>query len=113
MQKLTVIEAMQLLAKTLKKPCMYISFDITDVSDGFDEVIKAAPYIKIEGDSNDAQMVLDGVGIIVFENEQQMDRIFNSTVGDDGPTTLNPYDGPAKVYALTCDANGKLLNENT
>jgi len=35
------------------------------------------------------------------------------TVGDDGPTKLNDYNGPCRIYALTCDPFGQLLNENT
>jgi predicted membrane GTPase involved in stress response len=33
--------------------------------------------------------------------------------GEDGPTAMNPYDGNVKIYALTCNPEGKLLNENT
>jgi len=112
MQKLTVIEAMQLLAKAINKPCMYINFD--DNYPNLMEISRAAPYLDpTNPDSNDTQILFDSNAILVFDNEQQMETAFNSTVGQDGPTRLNSYNGTAKVYALTCNAAGELLNENT
>jgi hypothetical protein len=40
-------------------------------------------------------------------------KTYDKTVGDDGPTELNNYGGPARVYALTCNLYGQLENENT
>jgi len=108
MQKLTVIEAMQLLARWIDKPCMYIE---TGDELAF-EIECAAPYLD-NSDETDCRIIHDGVGIIAFESERLMEEAFEVTVGEDGPTKLNPYDGPARVYALTCNAKGEILNENT
>ncbi len=108
MQKLTIVEAMQLLAKSIGKSCMYVRFGDEDL---LTEIDKAAPYMNLE-DDNDQQIIFDGRGIIIFESEEMMEHAFSLTVGDD-PAERNTYRGPARVYALTCNANGELLTENT
>ena len=112
MKSLTVIDAMRLLAIATKKPCMYIAgWDWYEGVDLIELIRQAAPYLT---DSNeDSQLIADGCGILVFENEAEMGQYYWQTVGDDGPTLTNSYDGPVKVYALTCSAEGEMLNENT
>lgn len=83
---------------------MYVS---TDEDQTFQENIKAAPYL-----ANNYQVLADGSGYLVFDTEPAMNAYYNLTVGDDGPTKRNPYNGPARVYALTCGPGGT-LNENT
>jgi hypothetical protein len=97
------------LAKSLKKPCMMI-YMVTEDNE-ITEILKAAPYLETE--DNGYQVIADGFGILVFESEKTMERYYKLTVGDDGPTELNEYKGPARVYALTCNAKGELLHENT
>jgi len=75
-----------------------------------EEVLKAAPYLNVK---EHIQILIDGVGWILCDSEEEMENLYWSTVGDDGPTRKNSYNGPVKVYALTCDPNGILLNENT
>jgi len=48
-----------------------------------------------------------------FDSEEDLDACYGATVGPDGPTDSNPYDGPASVYAVTCGPDGELRNENT
>jgi len=109
MKAFTIIDAMQELAKSTNKPCMFIGSwewydgDLTDV-------IYAAPYLDLE---RDMQLLSDGQGILVFDSEEEMERYYKMTVGDDGPTESNSYDGPARVYAVTCSRVGELLSENT
>jgi hypothetical protein len=111
MKLFTVHESMQALAKAIGKPCMYISFE---TSDGFVEIEKAAPYLAGgEYNDNKLQIICDGCGILIFDNEIEMEKYYKMTVGDDGPTKSNSYDGNARVYALTCGADGELQNENT
>ena len=108
MRVLDHIDVLQETAKSLKKPVMYISFDYNI---GLCELIKAAPYLvdlSIFG-----QVLCDCSGYIVFDDEDEMYRYYNKTVGDDGPNSANPYTGPARVYAITCDACGQLGTENT
>lgn len=84
-----------------------------------DEVCKAAPYLnpktkfKFEGKNTIGQVMGDGYGFFLFDTEAELNRYYESTVGDDGPMKYNKYKGPARVYALTCDPDGYLLNENT
>ena len=56
---------------------------------------------------------MDGLGYLFFNTEAECCAAFEDIVGDDGPTKKNPYDGPMRVYALTCDPHGELMNENT
>lgn len=50
---------------------------------------------------------------LFFSDEAGLLGAFRQVVGDDGPTALNNYDGPACVYAVTCSPAGDLLDENT
>jgi hypothetical protein len=110
MKILTIIESMQELAKALNKPCMYISFiDIFDFN-FVEELVKAVPYLNVEKHS---QIISDGRAILTFNNEDEMNQYYLMTIGDDGPTSLNNYKGIVSVYALTCNSNGELQNENT
>lgn len=103
----TAHEAAQLIAKHLRKPVIYISFRHLD---SHIEVTKAAPYLAA---GEHYQVLSDGTGIIVCEDEAEQERLYESTVGDDGPTKLNSYNGPARVFALTINDLGELQNENT
>jgi len=108
---LTVTQLMQLVAKTLKKPCIFLSFIFMDEDAGFDHMIRAAPYLQWDKHS---QHIMDGAAVIICEDYDEMQRLYWMTVGDDGPTKTNPYDGKkARIYALTCNAQGGLENENT
>jgi hypothetical protein len=51
--------------------------------------------------------------IIVCDDHSELFELFNLTVGDDGPTETNPYDGSVSVYAMTCDENGNLGTTNS
>jgi len=114
MQKLTNNQAFQLLAKSLGKYCMQICFNngvaLSESQTWFEELTWAAPYLSYD---KDYQILIEGGGILVFESKGEMEKIFDVTVGDEGPTKNNSYDGPAKVYALTCSPDGELLTENT
>jgi len=71
--------------------------------------IRPAPYLYIESLSGTGHEML----FLLFETEEDMSVCYRATVGDDGPTELNPYDGPARIYALTCGPDGVTGNENT
>lgn len=82
--------------------------------DFYVEVFKAAPYLEeVFNDQHGMQAVMDGKVYLVFDTEEEMQRHYNLTVGDDGPTETNPYDGPISIYALCCGPDGEFLNENT
>ena len=101
---LTDFDILPLIAKALNKPCIHFSVSSGDLEDS----IKAAPFL-----AKFPQAHVDGHGIIVCEDDKDMQQIYDTLVGDDGPTPSNPYKGPGNVYALTCGANGVTRNENT
>ena len=76
----------------------------------FDLVPQAAPMLNFE---EHGQALLDGHCLLVCDSAEERDRLYGQIVGDDGPTESNPYDGPVRVYALTFDDTGQMLNENT
>lgn len=107
MQKLTVLNAAAELAKVAGKPVLYISWGEDFL---LPDVVKAAPYLLAD---DDFQYQVGKTAIILCDDEEEMDRLYDMTVGDDGPTELNPYDGPVSVYALTINAKGEFQRENT
>ncbi|MFA6094147.1 MAG: hypothetical protein WC986_14510 [Elusimicrobiota bacterium] len=107
MVTLDSLQTLQALAKALGKPCMFVSTRGAD-GKGLGEILKAAPYL----DGHD-QVLCDQSGYLVFDTAEEMEKTFEQTVGDDGPTKLNTYSGPARVYAVTCGADGELQTENT
>ena len=58
----------------------------------------AVPYLNFE---DHAQILMDGEGYVVADTVKELHDIYHQTVGDDGPTYKNPYNGPCLVYALT------------
>lgn len=71
------------------------------------EVRKAAPYLQ--GDWS----VWPGDTVFFFGTRKEIEGMFWQTVGEDGPTKTNSYNGPARVYAVTSDDRGNLQHENT
>jgi len=74
------------------------------------EVLQSCPLLEWP---KDAQSLFDGQHFFFYDTERDMRDAYDFVVGDDGPTELNPYDGPARTYAMTCDPDGQLLTENT
>ena len=74
------------------------------------EVVKAAPIL---GESDSIAILMEGKGYICFDNESEAIYAFKQIVGDDGPTQLNSYTGPAKVYAVLYNPEGNPITENT
>ena len=99
------------LAKTLKKPVLFLHFPVA-YNFNLEEICKAVPYLNTN-DNDVVQAMSDGYAFIVCDSDRERERLFALTVGDDGPTKLNKYGGKVKVYALTIDRTGKILNENT
>jgi hypothetical protein len=105
-------ELVRATAKALGKPILLLSLDPAVEACDYDieEVLKAVPFLNIFEDS---QAVVDGYAFVVCDSDEEMNNLYDHVVGDDGPTKSNPYDGPAKVYALTISAEGEFMNENT
>lgn len=106
--KLSGHAILQALCRATCRWGLYLSWHLSHTPD---DIMRAAPYLHLVGE--DLDFWTNGGGIILFDAEDEMLELFDQTVGDDGPTRLNPYDGPVRVYALTCDTTGRLLSENT
>lgn len=122
MQALDAIRTLEVLCKATNKWGMYISFCTLDASDEsyFDDIVKAAPYLNFD---DHTQIFVEGSAYLLFDSKEEMEEHYWCTVGDDGPTPDfikerlniggNDYEGPCRVYALTCDPTGQTMNENT
>lgn len=109
-KNLSLYDGLQAMAKGLGKPILYISFTTPNPETGtFDEEIaelkKAAPYLFDENGCKYIQILADGQGYLVCEDTAELELLYDLTVGDDGPTSTNSYDGPVRVHALTSDGN--------
>lgn len=74
------------------------------------ELARAAPFLE-EGQAMDFWHYESGY--LLFDSEEQMLLHYNQVKGDDGPTRSNPYDGPASIFAVTCNPSGELMDVNT
>lgn len=114
MKTLDHIDVLSLACKASQKWGMYISFSWTwsdeEVASHPNELLKAAPYLNYP---EHAQLLLGKGGWLLFDDEEEMHDAYEQTVGDDGPTQLNPYHGPVRAYAVTCGPDGVARNENT
>jgi len=104
MKAFNTVDLMVEYAIKSNKWCMYLS----NSCDNYNELHKAAPYLK----DLDYSLINDNI-ILTFDTEEEMDKYYNQTVGDDGPTKSNPYNGSCRIYALTCSPDGEMLTENT
>ena len=111
MKKLNRFQAFQELCKATNKFGLYISFGWC-LEDNIDmkEICSAAPYLDFP---KDCQLLSEGQAVILCDSLDERNDLFEKTVGDEGSTKFNKYSGKATVYALTCDPNGQLMNENT
>lgn len=95
------------LCKATKKYGMFISFSDELL---LHEVVKDAPYLA----ENCDQVVNDGEGWLLFDNEEEMEEYYEQTVGDDGPlVNIDEESRLGLVYALTCNPHGQFETENT
>lgn len=86
---------------------LLIYYYVEDLENG--ELFKACPFLTREFISEASpQTHLT----FYFNTEKELYSYFDQVVGDEGPTKLNPYNGPCLVYALTCDNEGNLLDVN-
>ena len=92
-----------------QKHGLYLHFALTETITP-DELFKASPWLSID---ICFKLWAEQELFLFFDTEAERDEAYQRTIGDDGPTALNPYNGPARIYALTCSPQGQLLNENT
>lgn len=115
MESYALVDTLRALCKSRKCWGMYVSFKhqwhgTSPYSLLPKELQKAMPYFDFK---EHRQIFIDGKGYFLFDTEEKCTETFKSTVGDDGPTETNPYNGPVKVYAITCSPDGELQTENT
>jgi hypothetical protein len=113
MELLDEIKTLEVLCLHTHQWGMFISWNNLrqiPAEDFLDELLKAVPYLNIQ---EYFQAIMEERAYLLFDTEEEMIRHYHMTVGDDGPTELNDYDGPLRVYAITCDPKGQLGYENT
>lgn len=113
MESLTGFDVLQRVCKLSGKFGLYISLHVPrelEDSGMWPEAAQAATFLDF---ATHAQIMIDGYGWFLFDAQAEMEAAFWQCVGDDGPTKANPYNGPMRVYAITCSSEGELWNENT
>lgn len=98
------------LCKVNKKWGMYASLSDCDQTEA--ETLKAAPWIA-QDPMLWFHLTVEGHVYLFFDTKEEMVAAYTQTVGDDGPNEANTYNGPARVYATTCDPNGNGITQNT
>ena len=109
MQFLDKAEVFSALCKATNSYGLLLSWPENDDMD-WEGILQAAPYLSAQ---QHLQFLSDGGGVILSSFQEEIEKLYEQTVGDDGPTKANSYMGPVRVYALTCGPDGKFLNENT
>jgi hypothetical protein len=105
---LNTVDMFALACRGAKRWGLYLSWD-SEMP--WEDLTQAAPYLA--DDWKFHIFLTDGQLPLLLESREEMVRLFELTVGDDGPTPTNPYNGPCRVFACICDPDGNLLSENT
>jgi hypothetical protein len=101
-----LFERVRLISIGAGKPVLYVSICPCEEckKDNYAEVKKAAPYLAetvISGGEKYWDILYYGYGYIICNDEEELMRLYTSTVGKNGSTSTNKYNGPSSVYALT------------
>lgn len=96
MEQLNLVEAFQLICKNQSKYGIYLDIDINNSKqlEQIDEVVKL-----------NCQIIADKIGILLFDNEEQMMNLYHKL---DQNRIIRRL-----TYALTCNNKGQLERENT
>ncbi len=115
MKSFSSLEIFKGFLRASQKWGMYISFDWRIdheegkiSSDNWDELVKACPYFLELSTAEHCE----GCAFLTFDSEEEMERYFYLTVGKDGATKDNRYQGDERVYALSIGPDGEPINEN-
>lgn len=115
MIKMTIHEALSRLCKATGKYGLYLSFDPSEEFSPQDHQ-EACPFLDLSdvaSDNEDWQALMDEHMFVLCEDYEECYRLFESVVGDEGPTKTNPYNGDCRVFAMTINNNGEIENTNT
>ena len=110
----------QELAKSLKKWVLYVGEAYNLAGDTLTTIEPASAWdatemvkcVNWDIPLGERYELLFMGGNVVCDSREECERLFEGVVGDDGPTELNPYDGPYKAFAVTYDPDGQGWNEN-
>jgi hypothetical protein len=97
------------MARKKGKPGMYLHVLIEEPTQK--DLREAAPWM--DEDLHAALILGRGEAYVFFDSREEMEWCYGQTVGPDGPTLHNPYNGLCRIYAVTADATGRLHSENT
>lgn len=113
MKTLSEFDTLQQLCKGSGKWGLLLNIWIKEECDNpYTEAIKAAPYLA--DDIDGVGFIVNGGGYLLCDSKEEAYKLFYQTVGDDGPTKYNSYNGSmCKIYACLCDDKGQILTENT
>ena len=107
------IDLFKILCDKLDKWGLYISFGWDDEDQGFeffDGVVEATGGLLDRKDTHNA--LFNGYAYFLYDTWEDSYHAFKKVVGKDGPTDINPYDGPVKVFAMTVSNDGEIQTEN-
>lgn len=99
--------------QTNKKFGVFVSMGSSPTYEETEELKKAIKIKEIFDNKDYIQFLIDGCCYVICDTLEEADNCYQKIVGDDGPTTLNDYNGPCRVYACLIDNNGLAINENT
>lgn len=102
MNKYATTDFIEEMCKRFKLWALYISW-LDDAN--IHNILEAAPYLTMD---DDYQMLSDCTGVVLCESEKEVWKIFDQTVGDEGATEANQYDGPGNVYACIMGPEGAI-----
>lgn len=97
-------EVLSTVAKGTGKHVLYLS-----LSGRFQDIKLAAPYLTVE----EMNVLATEPIHLLFDTMGEMMEAYNQTVGEDGPTKTNQYNGPTRIYACAVKPDGTILTENT
>ncbi len=107
MKIMTGQETFAMLCKERRCWGLYLSYGSPE--DWWD-ITLAVPFLTAP---KYGQAMVDGQAFILCDSEEECQQLYDQVVGDDGPTKINPYNGPIRAYALTVSPDGEFMNENT
>ncbi len=109
-------DAMEEICRLSGKYGIFVSFmtpkDSKDRLHWREELNKAAPWLSDEFGDEMLDLLFDGSGFLIKDTKAEVDKLFELTIGDDGPIYQNKNKSEISVFALTCGPNG-FRRENT
>ena len=110
-----VMDLVSIICKYKKEYALYLAFEF-DVEDLYENVMKAATFLRTIIPLEDQHKLFNGWLAVFFDTKEEAVDAYNTVVGDDGPTEQNTYDPGEegyRVYALLMDNRGQSRRENT